>query len=287
MPPMTEIPTVDGLYDDIAEAAYHADVESISQTGIKTLLTAPALYHWGLTHPPPPKDTYDLGHVAHTLILGVGSHPEVPHRFDPKTKADLGEAEDMRSPSTRAHAAEIRAAGNIPLLRKEIDKAEAMAESLQRHAFAMEILTEGKPEVTGYLEHQVTGQRRRVRVDWLHPQVLGDVKTAESADPDVFKKRAAEYGYFIQAPYYLDVLRALGHPAKAFAFVVIEKNPPYPVSVIQLGARSIKLGRKRYTQGLEILRDCKEADVWPGYIQPDTYAQVEIPDYHFFEKSVT
>lgn len=281
---MEEIPEADGLYDDIDEAAYHADQTSISQSGIKTLLSAPVLYKHRLDNPPPPKDAYDLGHVAHTLILGVGAQPEVPHRFDAKTGADLGEADDMRSPSTRAHAAEIRAAGNIPLLRKEIVKAEAMAESLERHKLAMEILTVGKPEVTGYLIHEPTGQRRRVRVDWLHPQVLGDVKTAESSDPEVFKKRAAEYGYHIQAPYYLDVLRELGHPAKVFAFVVIEKNPPYPVSVVQLGPRSIKLGRKRYTEGLQILRDCKAADVWPGYINDDTYARVEIPDYHFYKK---
>lgn len=283
--PATEIPTEDGLYDSIEESSYHADVETISQSGIKTLLTAPALYHWGLSNPRPPKRTYDLGHVAHTLILGVGSQPVALHRWDAKTGADLGEAEDMRAPSTRQHADEIRKAGDIPLLRKEIQQAEDMAESLSRHSFAMSILTEGKPEVTGYLHHEETGQRRRVRVDWLHPQVLGDVKTAESAHPHRFAKAAGDHGYYIQAPYYMDVLRELGHPAKGFAFVVVEKSPPYPVSVVQLGVNSIKLGRKRYIEGLRILRDCKAAGVWPGYAPDDTYTKVDIPNFHFYDKA--
>lgn len=270
-----------GLHDGIDELEYHADTTTYSQSGIKLMLEAPFQFKWQLDHPSPPKRTMELGSAAHSVVLGVGAQPEAIHRYDPKTNEDLGEAEDMRSPSARDHAEAIRGRGNIPLLRKEIQQVEDMAESLSRHPFAMSILGEGRPEVTGYAVHEETGLNRRVRVDHLHPTVVGDIKTADTANPDVFLRRAADLGYYIQAPYYLDVLREHGHPAKAFAFIVMDKTPPYPVSVIQLGSASIKYGRRRYREGLQMLRDCLDSDLWPEYVDPETYVKRDIPDWAF------
>lgn len=276
-----------GLHDNIDELEYHADRSTLSQSGIKVLLQAPALFKYQLDNPPPPKRHYDLGSVAHSIVLGVGAQPEAVHRYDAKTGEDLGEADDMRSPSTRAHADQIRAAGNIPLLRKEVAQAEAMAESLDRHRLAMELLADGAPEMTMYAEHEPTGIMCRGRVDWLTPELLVDLKTTDTADPDQFGKKANSYGYHIQNAMYVDLARLLGHPAKAFAFVLIEKTPPYLVEVVQLGAPSIRYGRKEYTRGLEILRDCREVDLWPSYSDDDTYRIVNIPDWAFARRSDT
>src|SRR2546421_646443 len=80
-------PTIDvttitepGLYEDLSVETYHADpvpVGSLSSSGARKLLPpgCPALFAYEREHPPEPTATFDLGHAAHKMVLGVG--PEV------------------------------------------------------------------------------------------------------------------------------------------------------------------------------------------------------------------
>ena len=78
-------------------------------------------------------------------------------------------------------------------------------------------------------------------------------------------RAAVNYGYHSQAAWYLDLARDLGHPARAFAFIVQEKEAPYLVTVIELPPELVDIGRRRNRAALERFRDCTESGVWPGY----------------------
>ena len=271
-----------GFHLDIPEEEYHRHPTSVSQSGAKLLLQAPALFDHHRRHPVV-KRIFDYGSAAHQKVLGVGPEVVVIQRTitDRKTGAvlDVIDAPDLRSTSAQEHQAQIRAEGNIPVTRKEYRQIEDMVEKLQTHTRAMELLSEGDAEVSAWCVDDATGVMRRARFDFLPPTICVDYKTSESADPWAFARNAVEYGYDIQDPFYLDLLEDLGHPAEAFCFIVQMKKPPYLVSVVELDEDSREHGRRRYERALEIFADCTKSGNWPGFVPDDSYQTVRIPDW--------
>lgn len=259
-----------GFYNDIPEADYHADRDSLSVSGAKLLLQAPALYRWALDHPKH-SDAFDFGSAAHGLVLGVGA-PIAEIHFD-----------DWRTKAAQAARDDARAQGHVPLLYKDAQKVRDMADALSSHTLAMHLLSDGKPEVSAYAEDPDTGVLRRGRFDFLGPRVLTDYKTSVTADPDAFGRTAATYGYHQQAAWYLDLARDLGHPAGAFAFIVQMKEPPYLVTVVTLDQRAEDRGRELNRRALDLYARCRAEGRWPSYAADDTFAVVDIPRWAYFD----
>lgn len=257
-----------GFYRDIPEADYHGDRESLSVSGAKTLLKAPALFKYQQDNPVH-RDVFDVGSAAHKLVLGVGDPIYVVPADNWQTKA-AREERDL-----------ARAEGMVPILPADYEVVAAMAEELQRHQLAMSLLSNGEPEVSAYALDESTGVLRRGRFDWLGIAVLSDYKTAASAEPNAFAASAARYGYHMQAAWYLNLAYDLGHDAQAFAFIVQEKTPPYLVSVVVLDDAAIARGDELNRRALEMYRDCTESDLWPGYMADGDYVTVSLPRWAF------
>ena len=241
-----------GFHPDVPEGDYHADRASVSVSGLKLILKAPALYRWRLDHPEH-KDVFDFGTAAHAKVLGVGAEVVVVDADTWQTKA----AKEARETA--------RAEGKVALLAKDAKRVDEMADVLSSHTTAMRLLSDGRPEVSAYAPDEPTGLLRRCRFDWLGAGILTDYKSCADASPDGFANAVARYGYDMQAAYYLDIARDLGHPAEAFAFIAQEKEAPYLVEVYDLDAEFLARGRRRYRAGLERLRDCLATDMWPGH----------------------
>jgi hypothetical protein len=265
-----------GFYDDIPEREYHADRDSLSVSGAKVLLKAPALFKWQQDHPVH-KDVFDVGSAAHALVLGVGAPIEVIDAPTWQTKA----AKEARETA--------RAEGKTPLLTADYQRVQAMADALSSHTLAMRLLSEGRPEVSAYAEDEATGVMRRCRFDLLGPALVTDYKTAASVDPrDLAGKYGAvkKWGYDSQAAWYTDLARDLGHPALAFSFVFQMKEPPYLVTVATLRDDDLWEARDRNRHALEIFRDCRESGIWPGYLPDDTAAVISLSDQTYSEELV-
>lgn len=245
-----------GFYDDIDETDYHSDRTTISASGLKLLLKAPALYRHRLDHPTT-TDTLEFGKAAHRKVLGVGADIVVVDADSWRTKAAIEQRDTAR------------AAGKVALLTKDAQRVDDMGDVLSSHALAMRLLSQGRPEVSAYAEDDETGLMRRCRFDWLADNILSDYKSCADASPHGFANAVARYGYDLAAAYYLDIATALGHDAQAFAFIAQEKEPPYLVEVYDLDAEFLARGRRRYRAGLERLRDCLATDLWPGYTGRD------------------
>lgn len=262
-----------GLYDEIPEEEYHADRRSLSVSGAKSLLQAPALYQWRLDHPEQ-RDYFDFGSAAHAYMLGTGREVRlVPDVISWRTSA----AQEQRDA--------IRAEGAIPVLEPDWQKIEDMGEALTRHKMASTLLSDGKPEVSMYAVDPHTGVLRRGRVDYLTEEVVVDYKTASSAEPGAFAAACARYGYDMQAAWYLDVLEALGEARGGFAFVVQEKDPPYLVEVYTLDELAEERGRRRNRRALDLFRECSETDSWPGYTGQD-YTELSLPSWALREEGL-
>jgi hypothetical protein len=162
-----------------------------------------------------------------------------------------------------------------------------MADALSRHSLAMALLADGRPEVSAWAVDDETGVLMRARFDYLTPLVLTDYKTTTCADPAVFRNDLARYGYHTAAAWYLDVARAVGWEAEAFAWVVQEKNPPYLVSVVELDFDGLTRGAELGRRARERFRDCTASGVWPGYQQPDESTRVALPRWAFYDEETS
>ena len=271
---MTKI-TAPGIYD-ISADEYHADPlkdspggPSLSSTGARKLLNkCPARFRYEQDNPEPPKRHYDFGHAAHRLVLGRGDGIEVIAANDFRTKA----AKEARD--------EAHAAGRVPMLKAEFDKAQEMAAAVFAHPFAGRLFEGGKPERSLFWKDAEFGVWRRSRPDFM-PQsgtIFADYKTCASAQPDDLKKSIWNYGYHQQAAWYLDSIRALGiHDDPSLLFVFQEKEPPYLVTVAEADPVALGWGRIQNRKALSIFAECVETGVWPGYV--DDVLRLPLPGF--------
>ena len=265
---------------DLDENEYHAHRDSLSASGAKWLAPpspCPAKFRHAMDNPRT-SDAFDLGHVAHRLVLGKGNEFEV-------LVDDNGEPyRDRRSKAAQALDAAIRDAGKVPILFADYEQAAAMADAVKAHPIAGPLFTDGDAEVSLFWPDAETGVIRRARFDWLRRPhegkrlLIADLKTARSADPYVFGKSAADFGYAISAANYVDGAIACGlDPDPAFLFAVVEKTPPYVVTVLQAPDDVIELGRGLMRAALRLFKQCTESGEWPGYLT--TIGDLELPGY--------
>ena len=279
-----------GLTAGVPERLYHRGVvdgeESLSQSGMKTLLSATPQHFWHAIHHPEDrkqKKEFDLGSCVHSRVLGVDSGI-VEIRRGPDRHSRYGDGAPYESFRTR-DAQEKRdyayAEGLTPILAKDVQRADRMEQVLRRHGLASELLDPdaGVPEVTAIARDPESGVLLRGRFDFLrHDQRAVDLKTVgrvAGAGPAVFSRSGYDYGYYLQAATYLHIAALCGVELTRFDFVVQEVVPPYAVSVVHFGAASLQLGRLRMRQAIDLYAECAAAGDWPGW--PDASVEIDVP----------
>lgn len=259
-----------GLHPNVPAEQYHRDpaaTPSLSASIARTLLErSPA--HARANHPrlnpdfvPETDDKFDVGTVAHALVLqGI-------------TVAEVMDYPDWRTKAAQEAKALARQHGRIPLLGKQYDEVLAMVNAMgsQLEAYFQECnplpFTDGQPEVTMVWEED--GVPCRARVDWLHTGyvAISDLKTtSRSARPQPWSERALyDHGCDVQAAAYLRGLKALTGVDAKWRWVVVETSPPYALSVIAPSAAVLAIGEAKWEKALALWRSCLAADKWPAY----------------------
>lgn len=264
-------PTIEPGVHQLTDAEYFGPAlaaTTLSSTGARELLKpgGPARFrHKADAGAVEVKRHFDVGHAAHSLILGSG--PSLV-RID---------ADEWRSKAVKAEVEKVRAAGGVPMRPADFKAAWAMSGAVHQHPTAAKLLRSGEPERTLIWRDEATGVLCRAKADWLRPDGIVDVKTCESATEEALSKALLNYGYAIQAAFYLRGFRAL-HPGVTpfFTFIAVEKDPPHLVHVTQVGERSLAWGDRKVSEALEIYQACTEFGRWPGY-PDDDITEIDLP----------
>lgn len=266
-----------GIYYDLPSQDYHAQTDWLSASMIKKLLppkgTPERLQH-SLSEGETYSDEFDFGKAVHTVVLGDGEEIVVV------------DAASWVGKSAQAERAEIRAAGKIPLLAKDLPVVQRMAARIREHETANALLTKGRPEVSLFWIDAETGVKCRARIDWLvekqegRRQLVADLKTTRCAAPVEFAKQAKSLAYYAQQEHYLDGIRQLGLDADpAWLYIVAEKEPPHGVIVANFAAKADVLNaRAAVDRARRIYAECIATGEWPGYpggVVPLTYPYLE------------
>lgn len=251
-----------GIHQIDAET-YHAQKDVLSSSGARLLInpSCPAKFRYAMDNPQPAKKTFDYGTAAHRMVLGDG--PELV----------LVDAKRWDTDVIKARLIEIRAEGNVPLKRDEMQMVKDMAAALRKHPLAAKLFdpSKGRPEQSLFWRDPATGVDCRARLDWL-PQTDGgrmlvaDYKTAVSASKKAFAKAVQDYHYEQQDEWYAAGITACELAADvAFMFVVQEKEPPYLINIHQVSQLYRLMAEDRNKRARETYAACMASGEWPGY----------------------
>lgn len=240
-------------YYELEEERYHADPApkpSLSSSLVTELVVNTAAEakqrHPRLTPPEPDEEEeddkkFDMGNVAHKLLLGRGREIAVIESDSYRTKA----AKEARD--------EAKAAGQQPCLVKVYEKGLKMAAAanLQLAAdpenFDAFLPDAGRSEVAVFWQEPVFRERPQPAKMWMralcdrlmngHRRIY-DYKTfAPGADPDRFVEYLVRQGRDIQDPFYsrgVASIEGCEWDEVVFRYIVQHPEPPFLLSVVEL-----------------------------------------------------
>lgn len=205
---------------------------------------------------------FDIGTAVHLALLEPARLAQASVLID---------AANYRTAKAQEARNAAREAGIVPLLPYQAEIVGQITGAIKGHPVAAEAFTAGDPEVTLTWRDAGTDVPCKARIDWLphERRWLVDLKTAASANPRKWRDQAYRLGYHARAAWYLDGAEAvLGRRPEEYWFVVVEKEPPWLVSVIALDETAIEFGRMVNRRACDLFARAMASGDWPGYREP-------------------
>lgn len=295
-----------GLYATMSAADYFADPcpqPSLTQSIAKIILDQSPLHAWHAHPRLNPNFCSDegeytkpraIGNASHRIVLGRGKTLEtvrVPKREKVGNKyvvcdpVVLVDADDFKTDAAQQERDRIAAAGNVPMLRKHLDAAQAIGDAARRQldlAGCAAAFRDGNAEVVMIAWDEENGVWLRSMADWMSSlSLLYDLKTGEqSAAPHVIPRRMVNDGWDVQAAMQnriLNILDPANRGRRRFRFVAVENEEPYGLTVNEMTETAMEMGGRKLRFAIGMWRDCLRRNEWPAY--PPIVNRPEFPGY--------
>ena len=235
---------------------------AISRSELWRIRESPEKFKWYKEHPEPPTPALIFGQVFHKLALD-------PMTFD--TEFAVAPDVDLRTKDGKAAWAEFTAAadGKTVITQDVFDKASEMVYALYRAPFVKKLL-DGEHELPLFWTDEMTSEPCKVRLDILTEiggqPIIVDLKTTADASTDGFMRSAVRLGYHFQAAMYSEGYEKNYGKKPLFVFVVIEKEPPFSVNILQADEAFVSHGYDVFRELIGTYHQCKETNNWYGYL---------------------
>lgn len=165
--------------------------------------------------------------------------------------------------------------GRTIINENEYNDVIAMRDAVRGHKAASALLYgKGRNELSIRWTHERTGRACRSRFDRVIDGCIVDIKTTR--DPGRrFKFDVIDFGYLLQAGFYVDAAKAAGLGELGFKIVAVQSVRPFDVVVYSLTAPQIGQGRDEYNAALDLLIECERTNTWPGQAQEEV--ELDLP----------
>ena len=217
--------------------------------------------------PTPATNAMELGTAIHQALLE-------PHKF---TETFLCGPDNRRGNKWKDAVAEAEANNQLILTAPDYEKVERITDAVLSNSLARSMILSNSAvkEYSSFFKHEHTGLQCKARFDVFDESAgtIIDLKTTADASKDAFSRSCANYGYHLQAAWYL-----MAHEkAHQFVFIAVEREEPYAISFYELDENSLADGESLMRKGLEQWKECVELDHWPTY--PQKLQEVSIPHW--------
>lgn len=282
----------DGFHPSLDEAVYRRD-PAVAVSDIKDLVISPRHFYDKkvMGRRQARTQAQEIGTLIHLALLE-------PERFmkdtvlepddAPKkpTKAQLEAAK--KSDKTLAAIAwwddwNARHAGKLVMSRDDLSAVNEAKASVHANREASELLSGATVELAMFRTVTVDGIKIRTKgkADIVTAgRWIADIKTVQrgAANLDDFGASIAHWGYHMQAPWYMDLHNGIAGdeadnfepgfesyvPKAGWKFIVVEKEAPFDVVVMELDEEDIRIGREQNKKSLQVLAACVREGRWPG-----------------------
>ena len=248
---------------------YHAKTKYESSSTARKILTSPKKYLYDKTAESIPTKAMEEGTAIHTYFL---ENELFKNRYCFKPKAFNGRTKEGKQ--------WMEEHGHLNVLAAEweenlIHMNHSFLASPAKMIYDMEGLTE-----LSFFSEDLRGLRAKCRPDWISSDAhtVVDLKTTQDASPKGFQKSIGQFGYHIQASWYLRVLQNLDIPVKEFIFIAIEKTAPFCVGVYRADTEMLEEGNKKVDEAINQILWCKENDSYPDYT-PNEIETISLPPW--------
>lgn len=261
--------TEPGIFYDFPVDDYFADPTpepSLSQSIVKVLIERSPAHAW-MRHPrlnpkfkadDPTK--YDVGNIAHTLLLGRGKRLKVlPHA-------------DWRKDAAKADRAAAAEAGLLAVLEKDHALGKAMADAamaqIEERGYGASFLAADSEVVIAAKDGPVWLKAMIDRLTKTRQRVFDYKTTSASASPWALDWRMVDGGWPLQSAMHekiLDIVDADNAGRREHLFIVQEDEEPYALSIVRLPESALVIGRKQLAAGIDMWTECRASGVWPAY----------------------
>lgn len=272
--------------EQMADDDYFA-LDAVDQTSLKKMLVSPLAYSDYLTGEHKYSSALEFGKAAHSMVLGSG--PQVVAKPNLRTK----EGKALRDRLVEQYGAD----DIVWLSADDVEKVQAMRDMVGDFFTKLD----GQPEVAMIAADPDTGLSIKGKADWLPstPDPDGvlrirDYKTTVKS-PDEFERSCWQYGYHIQAAFYMRLYRLTMPEYKGplgFEFVVQEKNPPFDWRVWRFDEHSpiiTELAEPKICKALKQIKSFR--DLYPdpleamrGYGLSKVPQEIAFPDWRLVQE---
>lgn len=270
-----------GIYDNMARAIYESLMDDVGNalvnySTLKLFADPPAKARQRIDFPLPPTEALNLGDACHAAVLE-------PQRFEREFARGINV--DRRTTAGKQAWSEFQeaASGKLVLTDDDYATCTAMRDALwNQESLAKSILSApGKVERSFVWLDQASGMLCKARCDkmsrWNNWTLVIDLKSTRSAALDAFSRDIAKFHYDAQAAFYLDGLATLHPVQRRWFWLAVEKEPPYLYAIYEPTDRLLEQGRKKYRGWMEIYKQCRTTNIWPGY--PDGIMPIDVPKW--------
>ncbi len=263
---------------------YHADCSAIGHSMIDLALDDlreyEALHVAKTLAPKEPTDAMTFGSMFHSLALE-------PHKFDEEYLAippfgPDGEKWDKRG---SVHREAWRALEADPRKKYSAEDANLMFRMIQAldadEQASSYLFAKGPCEEAIRWIDGPTGLTLKACRDKVADGVIINLKTCGDASAEQCAKSAGNFGYHRAAAHYLDGHEAaFGKPAAGHLFIFVSKTRLPRVFCLELGNRSVELGRRQNRNGLNRIAEAMATGNWANP-EEGKVIRADIPEYHF------
>lgn len=173
------------------------------------------------------------------------------------------------------HAAFVRDhPGMNYVAQPEFDMMEKIILNISNHALAKKLLDGSVKEQSIFWTDPRTGVRCRIRPDSRSSIAIIDLKSTKDASREGFKWEARRFGYDLSAAMYQDGCFHAFNEELPFAFLAAEKTGPCAVALYPACAAMLEEGYSWYRKALDKFAWCLEHDKWPLYQDGTEYEEM-------------
>ncbi len=232
---------------------------AISNSKLGWFKKSPAHFDYFQKNPQPETEAFVIGSASHCILFEPEKFKSLYYVLDESQRPNPDKNFlDKENQKWRKDILEAYKHKSIVTL-DDHKMISDMMEVIKKNSFAQELLDGCVFEKEVYWTDPITGLECKKKVDGEKDKLRIDYKTAESADPDYWQKKAWSYEYFRQAAFYdLDI-------QKEFYFIVQEKKPPYGISIHRCSQDTLNYGKDKCYDLMKKIKFHIDNNFWPGY----------------------